>query len=363
MINFRFHLVSLVAVFLAIGVGVAMGASFVDRATVDSMRNSLDQLEENYRHRGVEIDDLKTQLREVDESDAKMFGDDSALLDGLLADRSVVVIAPSTLSEEAMAASWGVLENAGAVRGGTLLLEPSLDLADAEALTRTRELLDLDSATPSLVRGRLLSRLASSLADFTAAAPDPAPEAPADEGDDAAPTTTAPTTTEPGFRPLGPQPTVEEVAASQRFVLALVDAGLLSLDTRAVAAGEEFPGIAEVSYVMLLEDGTDSAAVGRVHRLAQEVAEAAPATVTVAEAAAPREPGALSTTDEARVGAMLVELRNDDEAVDRLSTVDDLEEAVGRVALVLAVAEQSEGRVGHYGIGVGAQAPLPTAGP
>ena len=46
MINFRFHLISLVAVFLALGVGVAMGASFIDRATVDSLRGRVDDLDD-----------------------------------------------------------------------------------------------------------------------------------------------------------------------------------------------------------------------------------------------------------------------------------------------------------------------------
>ena len=33
MINFRFHLVSLIAVFLALALGVVMGATVIDRAT------------------------------------------------------------------------------------------------------------------------------------------------------------------------------------------------------------------------------------------------------------------------------------------------------------------------------------------
>jgi hypothetical protein len=39
--------------------------------------------------------------------------------------------------------------------------------------------------------------------------------------------------------------------------------------------------------------------------------------------------------------------------------VDGLQEPVGRLTLVLAVEEQLEGRVGHYGTGVGATATVP----
>ena len=51
-------------------------------------------------------------------------------------------------------------------------------------------------------------------------------------------------------------------------------------------------------------------------------------------------------------------MRESDSA-EQLSTVDDLEESNGRLALVLAVAEQSSGRVGHYGTGSGSDRPVP----
>ena len=38
MINLRYHVVSLVAVFLALGVGVLMGSTVIDRVTVDQLR-------------------------------------------------------------------------------------------------------------------------------------------------------------------------------------------------------------------------------------------------------------------------------------------------------------------------------------
>jgi hypothetical protein len=37
MINLRYHIVSLTAVFLAIGIGLAFGSSFLDQATVDGI--------------------------------------------------------------------------------------------------------------------------------------------------------------------------------------------------------------------------------------------------------------------------------------------------------------------------------------
>lgn len=44
---------------------------------------------------------------------------------------------------------------------------------------------------------------------------------------------------------------------------------------------------------------------------------------------------------------------------DALSTVDDLESFAGLAAVVLALEDVDAGRVGHYGVGQGAQALLP----
>lgn len=365
MINFRFHLVSLVAVFLALGVGVAMGASFVDRATVDTLRGRLDQLEGNYRERGQEIDDLHTHLRSIDERTSALLGDGSAVVAERLAGRNVAVIAPSNTPPAALDATWSALGAAGAVRSGTLRVEPALALDDEGVLEEVRRMMELDSATPALVRGRVLDRLAGALALFTATAP-----APATTGDDP-PTTQAPngtgttvppptTTTEAPLRPLGPSPTAAQLDQARSLLLGLVDAGLVTLDTDGVRDGQDLASVDEVSYVILLPEGTEREVVADLHRLAGDLAESAPATVTVAETGPPREPGELPSQEADRVGGMLVELRSDDDAVERLSTVDGLQEPLGRLALVLAVEEQWAGRVGHYGSGVGATATVPS---
>ena len=47
MINFRFHLVSLVAVFLALTVGIVVGATIVNQAIVDGLNHRIDRVEKN----------------------------------------------------------------------------------------------------------------------------------------------------------------------------------------------------------------------------------------------------------------------------------------------------------------------------
>ena len=45
MINFRFHVVSLIAIFLALALGVVIGAGVIDRGVVDTLNNRLDSVE------------------------------------------------------------------------------------------------------------------------------------------------------------------------------------------------------------------------------------------------------------------------------------------------------------------------------
>ena len=45
MINFRFHLASLIAIFLALALGVVIGAGVIDRGVVDTLDNRLDSIE------------------------------------------------------------------------------------------------------------------------------------------------------------------------------------------------------------------------------------------------------------------------------------------------------------------------------
>ena len=56
MINLRYHIVSLIAVFLALGIGVAMGSTFLDRATVDNLNGQLEASSSASASRDTEIE-------------------------------------------------------------------------------------------------------------------------------------------------------------------------------------------------------------------------------------------------------------------------------------------------------------------
>ena len=62
MINFRFHLASLVAIFLALALGVVIGAGVVDRGVVDALDNRINTVEDRANDARAENDELKSQI-------------------------------------------------------------------------------------------------------------------------------------------------------------------------------------------------------------------------------------------------------------------------------------------------------------
>ena len=56
MVNFRFHVVSIIAIFLAIAIGTVMGATFVGRGVIDRLQNRIDTVQQN-------ADDARTRER------------------------------------------------------------------------------------------------------------------------------------------------------------------------------------------------------------------------------------------------------------------------------------------------------------
>ncbi len=65
MINFRFHIASLIAVFLALALGVLMGYGVLSQPTVSGLQHRIDTVENNANERKRENDDLHDQLNQL----------------------------------------------------------------------------------------------------------------------------------------------------------------------------------------------------------------------------------------------------------------------------------------------------------
>ena len=116
MIDFRYHLVSLIAVFLAVALGIIIGTTALNEPLQANIEGQVTELEQDKRA----LEDRTQQLQaQLDTSDA--FGEAvaPALVDGALADSSVLLILGNedVLPEQVEQVTALITEAGGTVSG------------------------------------------------------------------------------------------------------------------------------------------------------------------------------------------------------------------------------------------------------
>ena len=134
MIDFRYHLVSIVAVFLALAIGIVLGSTELQGSTVSVLRSSSDSLKNQLSAAGAQRDAYQQQ---ASASDAFLQTAEPKLLNGTLAGDKIVIItepgAPSGIIDGIeKAAGPGY---AGATVTGTVALQPKFN--DLTGTTRS----------------------------------------------------------------------------------------------------------------------------------------------------------------------------------------------------------------------------------
>ena len=323
MINIRFHVVSIVAVFLALGIGVAMGASFIDRATVSSMQDRVDDLETGFRDRGGRIERFEDLLRSSDEAAAALTSPDSRATTGALTEVPVVLLAATGTPEGALSQLTEVLGNASADVVGSVEFQTGLP-----------------------EEGSSVEDLSTALAALSASPPEPADPEP----------TVTPTD------PL-PDPSADAVATIERYS----ERGLIAVDSAGQPAETAFPTTAGVRYVMILAPGTSPDAEDWVVPLIEAYGEQSTSTMVVAGVSEPRPNGGLRVELEGEEAAgspplpELLEPVRTGAASNEVSSVQFATEPLARLSVVYTLQALTEGIVGHFGLGEGVDTPYPTA--
>lgn len=161
MISLRQHVVTIVAVFLALALGMLAGSAFVQPRLVDQLRTRVDD------QLGT-IDELRGRVSDLeDRFAAEQAFNDAALphlTEGRLLGQAVVVIAQEGVEDAVVSGTRQALEEAGAtaiVLSARDTLAPT-EPADQEALATTLGLPGADpAALPGLAAEALAQRLAS----------------------------------------------------------------------------------------------------------------------------------------------------------------------------------------------------------
>jgi hypothetical protein len=112
MYNFRYHIASLVAVFLALSIGLLLGTIVVERGTLNAQRTTLvDSLQKEYTTLRTDNTTLKAQL---DTNTAFVADAAPVLIDSRLAGRTVMVLTNAGRADAAAAVSDAVAKAGGA---------------------------------------------------------------------------------------------------------------------------------------------------------------------------------------------------------------------------------------------------------
>lgn len=136
MINLRYHIVSLTAVFLALGIGVMLGGTYLDKYTVDQLDKNIATAERRISevradNRGLQSDVDAAEAREL----ALLADGSSRLLGGELTDVPVLIVLGPGVNNTADDGVRLVLTQAGADVRGSLVLRDRM-LFDSDEVDR-----------------------------------------------------------------------------------------------------------------------------------------------------------------------------------------------------------------------------------
>ncbi len=313
MIDFRYHLVSIIAVFLALALGLVVGASALRGPLVDQLKDRSNQLAKDNQS-------LRVQKRAVDQLNGYdnqfVSGIAPQVLAGRLKDESVVFVEAPGADDQMRAKTADMVSKAGAKISGYVTLQDKY--LDGGQLTTLSELTDQlkptgiefpQDATPY---DRVALELASVLV------------------------------TKQAVRTGQEDPIAGQVLAGFKA------AGFLNYSgqpaTRATLAIVIAPAAASKDK----DADTNNKAL-----VSLPVALSGYGNGTVAA----------GNADAAADGGMIKAVRDDDKAKDHVSTVDTADRAAGQMTAVFALNDATQGKVGDYGVGSGADGRLPTPSP
>ena len=327
MVNFRYHVVSIVAVFLALGIGVIVGTTVIDRFTLDFLEDEVARADrsvtETQRENSVLRDDLE---RERDLTDRWMEASGPRLLRDRLDGVPVLVLSVDGIDEDPVEELRTALADASARYQGTVRFTERFRLENDQDVEELAQIVGTEATDPDEVRQAALDELAADL-----------------------------------MSPQSPSSVPSDQDRLETMLSRLLAAGFAEYEQ----PGSDPPAesalpVPGTRFVVVGGADGDVATADLLTPLTEAMAaeDVVPVVATVPGAPADAE-------DEERAAALelVLTLRENDDVEDHLSTVDNLGQFPGQAAVVLALEDLGRGVVGHYGVADGAEELLPPDAP
>jgi hypothetical protein len=304
-INFRYHVVSLTAVFLALAIGLVLGTAALNGPVADNLNNQVSSLN---KRNGQLREEAKQLQNQVDSQADFVVEAAPMLLSGRLTGRSVLVVTTDNADDKHRDAVVQALKQAGATLTGQLRLDDVfIDPKQDEALQ--------DLAT------RLVPAGVSNL----------------------------------------PNNGVGVETSSALLATALVSGGPVVSDASRTSIVSGFSRLGAVTA-----EGTITKAADAVVVVAGQAATEADADkrneaqlVILRQFDRVAKYMVLAGPQASGTGSPIASIRGDDTLSNQVSTVDNVSSPEGQVVVPLALAQQLRGKTDHYGSGDGASGRVP----
>jgi hypothetical protein len=314
LISFRYHIFTIVAIFLAVGLGLLFGSSVVQPALIEELRRQTNGLTQDLSDTRAQVSDLEAQVEALQEA-----GDILPSLDpGTLTGRSVMLVTHDAVDPRLLSQARLSLSEAAVKMVAELSITDRMAVGDEPSREALAQLLGMasDTDTPTL-QARAAEVLAQRLAV-------------------GAPRRAVP--------PSGPD-----------ILDDLLTANFLTTTpgSPSISRGD-LPGIGGKDQLVIVLSG------GRGVPLIDPQLFFVPLVEGLVQRGAMVAAGESASTEYPFVPALRADGAAGDERAPRMVTVDDLDFSVGGAALVLGLERLLLlGQGGNYGIKAGATAALP----
>jgi hypothetical protein len=339
MIDFRYHVVSLISVFLALAVGIVLGAGPLNEPIARGLTQSVKQLQDD---RDAKNDQLKTAEAAITNRDTFITQIEPDLVADQLGGRSVVLVTLPGFDADAVKPLTTAITASGAkVTGRVDVQNAWVDPNDASAR---------EKAVGALAAG--VGALGGSTATASGSGSTPSPTR------------------------SGGAATSTQAVAAQLLARALVTNELSASEKTDATARALLDGLSRAGLINVNGDTPTRAtqAVVLAPAVTQAVqgagaspspsgtADPTPSWLTLAKSLDTGSTGAavVGPASSATAGGLVSAVRADVPLAVVLSTVDTGGTPMGDITTVFALREQQLGKAGHYGFGDGAKAPVPT---
>jgi hypothetical protein len=345
-IDFRYHVVSIVAIFLALTVGLVIGASILSKGVADSLRSDLSQRNDQIKSQQNQINELKTQIDQQDK-----YIDDTAdqLVAGRLSGLCVALVQIAGADTDSYA---GVRTMVQKQSGAQICSETTINasLSSTASTDQQQTMAGLVAEhTPAgqkltgTVAQQSMELIGEALTTYQTAGASPASVNPN-------PTTT-PTSTKTATAGSAAAAGTMSAGDALGTLKDYQSAGFITMLTQPVS-GEQ----ASLAYVQAPGSANADADNQAYISLAEALRKGGAGTVVG------------GSGDSAAKGGLVYAIINDSTATREISTVDNTDVTMGQVATVFCLEAESQSTssaAGHYGTGAnndGALPPIATTG-